>query len=105
MVPSDPLLNGSGYLTPKATAQLLAVNIKLVYKLAAAGELERLKVGRSVRILATSLRAFIARNTRPQAEVQPAAPATPSPTPPPSPAPRPRRAKGKRSGFLFLPPR
>jgi excisionase family DNA binding protein len=92
-----------GYVTPRAAANLLAVSVKLIYKLAAARQLEVLKVGRSVRILAASLQQYIACNTVPKAEDPPPAASTPQPvTPPPS---RPRRGKQKATGFQFLPPR
>jgi excisionase family DNA binding protein len=88
------------YITPKAAAERLAVSVKVVYKLAAGGELEVLRVGRSVRILASSLQDFIARNTVPRAEAAP----EPSPTPSPYPRPTSRRQRPRSSGFVFLPP-
>ena len=94
----DTATRKEGYITPCAAALLLAVSVKTVYKLAASGELEVLRVGRSVRILAASLQDFIERNTV-RVEVVEA----PAPEPQPARRPAPRRSDGK--GFIFLPPR
>jgi excisionase family DNA binding protein len=83
------------YLPPIAAAKIMSVSVKLIYKLIDKGELEVLRVGRSVRILATSLQAFIARNT-----MRPGEPPAPSPIIKPTPHQR----KPGRTGFVFLPP-
>jgi excisionase family DNA binding protein len=87
------------YIRPKAAAEQLAVSVKLVYKLVERGELEVVKVGRSVRILAASLQAFIARHTQPakgpDETPAPADHVMPSSPPPP-------RKRGQ-AGFVFLP--
>ncbi len=85
------------YITPKAAASELAVSVKMIYKLAVMGELEALKIGRAVRILAASLREFVVRNTVQVEE-------TSAPLPQPTPHPRPQR-KPSLAGFVFLPPR
>jgi excisionase family DNA binding protein len=95
----------TGYVTAKNAAQMLSVSVKMIYKLGDAGELETLKVGRSVRILAASLHDFIARNTRHRAENTAPASAPLPLTHPSSPPPQPRRGKGQPSAFLFLPPK
>ena len=54
------------YTTPKDVAAQLAVSIPLIHKLMRRGELESLKVGRSVRIPTASVDRFVARHTRPE---------------------------------------
>ena len=92
----------AGYITPIEAAELLAVSVKSVYKLASSGEVEALHVGRSVRIKADSLCEFIRRNTcrgrgsgGPRAGPRPHAPSQPREA-------RPRKKKGP--AFVFLPP-
>jgi excisionase family DNA binding protein len=91
-----------GYISPRAAAELLAVSVKLVYKLAARGELEVLKVGRTIRIRTASLQEFIARNTVPK--VERALPAPEQFQPAPAPESSSRRRRSAPSRFIFLPP-
>ncbi len=91
-----------GYTTPHAVARHLAVSVKLVYRLAATGELEAIKVGRSVRILIASVREFIARNTLRREEKVSSARAL-EPTLIPRSSRRPRQITDS-AGFVFLPP-
>ena len=89
------------YLAPKTAAEHLAVSVKLIYKLVEQGELEVLRIGRSVRILASSLQDFIIRHTEAAAlkkEKEPGLPPTPS-----FPSPTPPRRKREETGFVFLP--
>lgn len=90
------------YTTPQAVARHLAVSVKLVYRLAAAGELEAVKIGRSVRILIASVQEFIARNTMSRGVKECyARKSEPMPTPQLSPR---SRKKPDPAGFVFLPP-
>ncbi len=87
-----------GYVTAKTTAELLAVSVKMIYKLVERGELEALKVGRCVRIPIASVEAFIAR-CRTVATVPPVYSGSQSPLPK-----RRSQRQGDASGFVFLPP-
>ena len=93
----DTLTRKEGYITPYAAAELLSVSVKTIYKLCGSGELEAVKIGRSVRILGTSLQDFIARNTVRRPEEPPQ---EPEPIIPPQP-----KRKLSPAGFVFLPPR
>jgi excisionase family DNA binding protein len=92
----------AGYITPIEAAELLAVSVKSVYKLASSGEVEALHVGRSVRIKADSLCDYIRRNTVSREGVPEAHEPAPVLTPRLSPEARPRKKKGP--AFVFLPP-
>jgi excisionase family DNA binding protein len=92
-------VTAQSYIAPKAVAERLAVSVKLIYKLVAAGELKAVKIGRCVRVLMDSLQDFLDRHATGRCQTPPLspAPAVPAPTPP-------RRRPGP-SGFVFLPPK
>lgn len=93
----DTLIRKERYITPYAAAELLSVSVKTIYKLCGSGELEAVKIGRSVRVLSASLEDFIARNTVRRLEEPPQEPEPFIPHQP--------KRKQPRAGFVFLPPR
>jgi excisionase family DNA binding protein len=88
----------SSYIRAKAAAERLSVSAKMIYKLVRQGDLEAVRVGRSVCVSMNSLEAYIARNTR--AEMKRSAPvATGSPVTAST-----RRRKSEPPVYVFLPP-
>lgn len=62
--PSVPPISANPLLTASEVADLLHVSLRTVRRLIASNELKAVRIGRSVRVQASVLRAFIAKGAR-----------------------------------------
>jgi excisionase family DNA binding protein len=81
----------------KAAAERLSVSAKMIYKLVRQGDLEAVRVGRSVCVSTGSLEAYIARNTRADTKPSPVTIGNSVTVPT-------RRRKTDPAVYVFLPP-
>jgi excisionase family DNA binding protein len=91
-----------GLLTVLQAAEALALSIKTIYKLVARGEVQGLKLGRSVRVVKESVEAFLQRSTIRPAD-KPAGRMEKGETKP-SPGSR-HRKRAAEKGYRHVPPR